>query len=225
MNKPHPTNADRGHFASLTGHSGFALAVDSDELVWVCDLFATPQEDERVVQALVGLAIQQGANSLITYEHPLLADFFMQFGFQPTSIVQFPHLREAPPGWIPEACMSERDPARWPRFLFMMMTEPRQPEGLPALDAPPASRPDSTMDPGAPCARCGQPVAEKTFAFQVFGGYQCPHCGFIHACGTLALRPRGLQQEKAPGPPAPAPGEPPCPCGSGSAFAQCHGAE
>lgn len=196
-----------GHFVSVDGLAGFRLGAEGD----LFDFFASPLAEPSVVQDLMAMAVQQGAYKLVTYEHPLVARFFEGFGFQSTCIVRPTSLNDVPPGWVPEACLSETDPLDWPGFLYMALRHVAvRPARLPPVDPRHAPSPEGTMAPNALCARCRRRVASRTRAFGVFGGYDCPRCGFIHVCGQLTLGPH-RPQEKA------------CPRGSGKAFAECHG--
>jgi hypothetical protein len=194
-------------FVSVNGLAGFRLGTEGD----LFDFFASPLAEASLVQDMMAMAIQLGAYKLVTYEHPLVAEFFKGFGFQPTCIVRPAALNDVPPGWVPEACLSETDPLDCPGFLYMALRDAGlRPASLPAGDTRHASSPEGAMAPDAPCARCRRRVASRTRAFGVFGGYDCPHCGFIHVCGQLTLGPHRPREQT-------------CPCGSGKAFAECHG--
>lgn len=219
-------------FTSSAGLTGFALGAEGETTGWLYDFFASPREEERTVHEMLALAIQQGARMLVTYRHPLVANFFMRFGFQPTSIVNIPDLKKAPPGWVPEACMSETDPISCPGFLYMILVNPAHRVALRAEDLDAALRVDqrtskaeSTIVSHAPCTSCGRAVANRTSAYGVFEGYECPHCGFIHVCGTLTLGPPRPSRARDPGTSDASPREQACPCGSGRAFVECHGSE
>jgi len=217
-------------FTSATGLTGFALGAEGEMEGWLYDFFASPHESEKTVQAMVALAIEQGANKLVTYEHPLLAEYFIRFCFQPTNLVRLSNLDEAPPGWVPEMCRAGVDGIRCPDFLNMILVKPKHAlpsgayeeiKGASAFrqlleSVRRASTPEAAIAPHAPCGHCGRAVASRTRSFGVVGGYTCEHCGFVHVYGTLTLRyrlsaPRPRRSEA-------------CPCGSGKAFAACHGA-
>ena len=215
-------------FVSTSGLTGFALGTEGEKAGWLYDFFASPREAENTVHEMMALAIKEGADKLVTYEHPLLAEFFIRSSFQPINIVQLPNLYEAPLGWVPEVCMSTTDPIPCPNFLNMILVKPKH--ALPAgafeqLKGPTAfkdllqsvqraSTPETAIAPNAPCARCGGAVASRTRSFGVIGGYNCDQCGFLHVYGTLTLQyqPPAERQQQL------------CPCGSGRAFAECHGA-
>jgi len=228
------THNDRDHYAgcrlftSATGLSGFALGEEGEMAGWLHDFFASPHESEKTVRDMVALAVQQGADKLVTYEHPLLAEFFISLSFQPTNVVRLSSLDEAPPGWVPEVCRSAVNPISCPDFLNMMRVKPKHalpPGSFEELKGPAAyaqlvelvrrgSAPESAIAPNEPCARCGQPVPSRIRSFGVIGGYQCAECGFVHAYGNLTLKyPVSVTRPRPQ----------PCPCGSGKAFSECHG--
>ena len=215
-------------FVSATGLTGFALGMEGEMAGWLYDFFASPHESEKTVHEMVALAIREGADKLVTYEHPLVAEFFIGFCFQPINLVRLSSLDEAPPGWVPEMCRSAVDGVNCPDFLNMILVKPKhalppgafeQIKGQSAFNqllesVRRASRPESAIPAHTPCGRCGRAVV-RTRSFGVLGGYHCDHCGFVHVYGTLTLRYR---------PSVAHPKGQTCPCGSGKTFAECHGA-
>lgn len=182
--------ADCHVFVSPSGKSGFALGTGGNRTGELYDVFASPLEKPGTVDGLMSLAIQNGADKLVTYEHPLLAKFFEQFAFQATSIVNPKAFKSVPQGWMPESA-SESDPMSWPNFLYMIRLRSRaQVVSFDVLQARASSTPGETNDSNQVlCTRCGQVVA-RSGGFGMFGGYDCLHCKFIYVCGTLTLGPR-----------------------------------
>ena len=179
-------------FVSPTGMSGFALVSSGERAGELQDFFASPFERPGTVDGLMSLAVQNGANKLVTYEHPLLAKFFEQFGFQTTSIFAPGDFEAVPQGWMPESA-SERDRRSWPSFLYMALFSPIQVVGLRArAPARPGERVDYRQ---GPCVRC-QHVISTSSCFGAFTGYDCTSCGFIYVCGTLTMGPPGPERPK-----------------------------
>jgi hypothetical protein len=171
-------------FVSKTGMSGFVVGSASDRTGELYDFFVSPFEKPGTVDDLMSLAVQNGADKLVTYEHPLLAKFFEQFGFEATSIVRPKNFKAVPQGWMPESA-SEWDARSWPSFLYMALRTKRQ-VSLRAHASPPA---DQRIDyRQGPCARCRHVVCASD-SFGAFAGYDCPRCSFIYICGTLTMGP------------------------------------
>lgn len=182
--------ADCTIFTSPTGKSGVVLGTSGDRKGELYDVFASPHEEPGTVNGLISLAIQKGADKLVTYQHPLLAKFFEQFAFQATNTVKPSSFDSVPQGWMPESA-SKSNPMSWPNFLYMIrldsMTQVVTYEDLQGGPSPRTGQRDDSNQ--ALCARCVKPVA-RSGGFGMFGGYDCRHCNFIYACGTLTMGPR-----------------------------------
>lgn len=186
--------ADCNCFMSITGMSGFVLGTASDRTGELYDFFVSPFERPGIVDELMSLALQNGADKLVTYEHPLLAKFFEQFGFEATSIVSPKDFKAVPQGWMPESA-SESDARSWPSFLYMARRTKSQ-VSLRAHASPPA---DQRIDyRRGPCARCRH-VVSASDSFGAFAGYDCPRCSFIYICGTLTMGPIARTAESSAG--------------------------
>jgi len=182
--------ADCTIFTSRTGKAGVVLGTGGDRRGDLYDVFASPQEEPGTVDGLISLAIQKGADKLVTYQHPLLAKFFEQFAFQATNIVKPSSFDSVPQGWMPESA-SKSNPTSWPNFLYMIrLNSLAQVVSFEDLQGGPSPRPSQTNESNqALCVRCVQPVA-RSGGYGMFGGYDCLHCNFIYVCGTLTLGPR-----------------------------------
>jgi len=173
-------------FVSSTGLSGITLGIDGQHAGVLYDFFASPYEDIRAVYNLMEWALEQGAYQLTIYSSSFLASFFEQFGFEAVSILD---RRGAPPNWIPDACRAAFHPIECPDFVFMARkiyeTSPAVSSWMSRVQELPAasSRLDGRQ---GPCANCAAPIASETW-FDLFGGYQCGHCGFIYVCGALTM--------------------------------------
>jgi hypothetical protein len=67
-------------FVSPGGLSGFALGVDGNRTGWLYDFFVSRREKEGAAGQMMSLAVRTGADKLAIYDHPLLVEFFEQFG-------------------------------------------------------------------------------------------------------------------------------------------------
>jgi hypothetical protein len=182
-------------FISPTGSSGFVVGTAGDRTGELYDFFVSPFEKPGFVDEFMTLALRNGADKLVTYEHPLLAKFFEQFGFQATAVFAPRDYKAVPQGWMPESA-SERDPRSWPSFLYMALSSPSQVAGL-REHAP--ARPGERVDyRQGPCARCRHVVCASD-SFGAFAGYDCPRCGFIYICGTLTMGPIARTTESRAG--------------------------
>jgi len=172
-------------FVHATGLAGVVVGTDGDRAGYLYDVFVSPKASDRAVYDMVSLAVEQGADKLVTYDDRVLTRFFEQFGFQAVAIIQ---ARGAPADWVPEACRSPVGAMGCPDFVAMIRV------GSEFRAAGP--HPGSSPQPGAivdaqpeSCSRCGQPI-KSVRRFDLFGGFSCSRCGFIYVVGTLTVGPR-----------------------------------
>ena len=68
-------------FISPDGLAGFALGKAGNKAGVIFDLFIRTNADEKVEEAIVALAVERGAQQLVTYDDTLLARFSNSLDF------------------------------------------------------------------------------------------------------------------------------------------------
>jgi hypothetical protein len=171
-------------FAAPSGKAGFALS----EVGVICNFFVSPLETAGVNAELMGLAIDQGANRLCCYDHPVLPRYFARFGFQEAARVAFTGM-DPRPDWPAE--LGTPEDAR-PDVLFMYLAVPHDRAAANAASLwEPLRRKGTACAVGQGiCAYCGLDAKGHTTNNGVVAGYECPRCAFTDVWGLLALEPR-----------------------------------
>jgi hypothetical protein len=173
-------------FVSESGFSMFALGVEGDRAGWLYDVFVSPRERKPVVAALIRLAVNQGARQLVTYEHPFLEWFFLQFGFETRIRVKHSQLNNPPREWIPDSVASGFS---CPDFLCMARKDDYAIGPSMMSDTEDFASRAGTVSYDQYCASCGSELPALRW-LDVFGGYQCRRgCGTLHVEGALTLAP------------------------------------
>jgi hypothetical protein len=174
-------------FFSVNGFSGFVLGDEGDRAGWLYDVFVRDCETKSVVPEMMRLAVKQGARQLVTYEHPFLEWFFLQFGFETRIRVKYSQLNNPPKEWIPDVVASGEFSC--PDFLCMVQKDDytigpsimSDPEDI-------ASRP-GTVIYDEHCSGCGRELPALRW-LKVLSGYQCRKgCGLLNVEGLLTLAP------------------------------------
>lgn len=173
-------------FFSASGSSGFVLGDGGDRRGWLYDVFVRDRETKPVVPQMMRLAVEQGARQLVTYEHPFLEWFFLQFGFETRLRIKLTQLINPPKAWIPDVAASGLS---CPDFLCMVRKDDyTTPPSMMSDTEHFASRP-GTVSYDERCAMCDSELPALRW-LKVIGGYQCRRgCGFLHVEGLLTLGP------------------------------------
>jgi hypothetical protein len=173
-------------FFSVSGASGFVLGDEGDRAGWLYDVFVTDRETKSVVPEMMRLAVRQGARQLVTYQHPFLEWFFLQFGFETRLRIKHTQLLNPPKEWVPDAVASRFS---CPDFLCMVRKDDyTTPPSMMSDTEDFASRPGTEFYDEY-CSGCGRDVPALRW-LKVVSGYQCRKgCGLLHVEGLLTLGP------------------------------------
>jgi len=173
-------------FFSASGSSGFVIGDEGDRAGWLYDVFIRDRETKSVVPQLMRLAVKQGARQLVTYEHPFLEWFFLQFGFETRLRIKHTQLINPPKEWIPDVVASGFS---CPDFLCMVQKDDyTTPPSMMSDTEDFASRP-GTQYYDECCSGCGRDIPALSW-LKVLRGYQCRRgCGFLHVEGLLTVGP------------------------------------
>ena len=167
--------------------AGVVVGEEGERAGWLYDFFVAGRAGPLTSYEMMSLACQQGADKLVIYEHPLLAKFFEQFGFQVTNGFRPANRNDIPINWRPEPA-SATVSTSCPSFLCMIRIasgfRPANPQGAGTRFSIPAGAPQGV------CARCLHDAEPQRNDVGMFGGYDCPGCGFLYICGTLTMGPR-----------------------------------
>ena len=176
-------------FFSASGFSGFVLGGEGDRAGWLYDVFVKNTEKKSVVPEMMRLAVKQGARQLVTYEHPFLEWFFLQFGFETKIRFKYSQLDKPPKEWIPDVVALSSGSLSCPDFLCMVQKDDYTTGPSLMSDAEDfASRP-GTVSYAHYCAKCGVELPALRW-LKVMSGYQCRRgCGLLHVEGLLTLGP------------------------------------
>jgi hypothetical protein len=179
-------------FMAPNGLSGVVVGKEGERAGWLYDFFVAGRAEPRTGYEMMSLACQQGADKLVIYEHPLLAKFFEQFGFQVTNGFRPANWNDIPINWRPEPG-SATVPTSCPSFLCMIRIasgfSPANPRGSVARSSPGKGGISAGVPQGV-CAHCLHEAEPQRNDVGMFGGYDCPGCGFLYVCGTLTMGPR-----------------------------------
>jgi hypothetical protein len=152
------------------------------------DFFVSPREDMRAAYGLMNVVLDKGANKVVVCDVPLVTSFFELFGFQAVAMLA---ARDAPPNWIADFCTPESSSVACPDFVFMARKVDARAETSWLSRDRGSPRPGDAVDGRrGPCDNCSAPVSSENY-FDLFGGYECKRCKFVHVCGPLTL---GLPQ-------------------------------
>jgi hypothetical protein len=153
-------------FVAPSGRSGFALGTQGNRWGGLFALFVSPGEQEGTADLLMRLAMQEGANHLITYADPILDHWFAQYGFKACALV-------------PKEATPEGDAD----LLSMVWSG----VGAPIEPGPLGNEAYSRK---MHCGCCGSAIAQRVTVHEMVGGYVCGDCRFLSAYGMLTLPPR-----------------------------------